>query len=96
MKKLYKTNTNAFFTFFPLVLLVTVTFIAAYQLINSNPLAKVKKGTHDLYCNFYIENSPADRRKVDPNLVIDFVEGTWLFVNGSASNCELVSKTKHL
>ena len=96
MKKLDKTNTNAFFTFFPLVLFVTVTFIAAYQLINSNPLAKVKKGTHELFCNFYVENGPSDRRKVDPDLIIDYVEGTWIFVNGSASSCELVSKTKNL
>lgn len=96
MKKLNRTNTNAFFTFFPLVLFVTVAFIVAYQLINNSPLAKVKKGTHDLYCNFYVNNGPVDRRKVDPNLVQDFVEDVWVFSNGSARSCELVSKAKYL
>ena len=96
MKKLDKTNTNAFTAFFPLVLFVIGSFLMAYQLMNNSPLSKVKKGSHELFCTFHVENGPGDRRKVDPNLVIDFVGHVWVFSNGSARNCELVSKAKDL
>lgn len=86
MKKLNRTNTNAFF---PLVLFVTITFIAAYQLINNSPLAKVKKGTHELFCVFYSEQGIEGQRKVDKELIVDFVDSRWLFTNGSAKNCQL-------
>lgn len=81
---------------FPFLLFVVGSFLTAYHLMNNSPLSKVRKGSHDLYCNFYVENGPSDRRKVDPNLVIDFVEDVWVFSNGSARNCELVSKAKDL
>lgn len=96
MKKLDRTNTNAFTTHLPFIFFMIGSFLIAYQLINNSPLSKVKKGTHELFCTFYVENGPADRRKVDPDLVTDYVEGTWLFVNGSANNCELVSRVKRL
>lgn len=96
MKRLDRANTNAFTTYFPFTLFVLVSLLIAYELVQDSPLFKVKKETHDLYCNFYVNNRPVDRRKVDPNLVIDLVEGTWVFSNGSARNCELVSKAKDL
>lgn len=96
MKMLDRTNTNAFTTHLPFTFFTIGSFLIAYQLINNSPLSKVRRGSHELFCNFQVDNRPADRRKVDPNLVIDLVEGTWIFVNGSASSCELVSKTKNL
>ena len=96
MKKIDETNTNALFTHFPLVLFVVVSLLIAYQLVNNSPLSRVKEGTHNLFCTFHVENGPSDRRKVDPNLVTDYVGDVWVFVNGSATGCELVSKTKYL
>lgn len=96
MKRLDRINTNAFTTHLPFIFFMIGSFLIAYQLINSSPLSKVKKGTHNLFCVFKVENGPSDRRKVDPDLITDYVDGTWLFSNGSATNCELVSKTKHL
>ena len=94
MKKLDRTNTNAFFTHLPFIFFVIGSLLIAYSLLQNSPLSKVKKGTHELFCTFHVENGPADRRKVDPNLVTDYVEDTWLFSNGSATNCELISKAK--
>lgn len=96
MKKSNQIKTNAGTAHLPFIFFMIGSFLIAYQLMNSSPLSKVRKGSHDLYCNFYVENGPSDRRKVDPNLVTDYVDGTWLFSNGSARNCELVSKAKDL
>lgn len=96
MKKIKRNKTSTMTSLLPLIFFVLVSFLLSYLLIQNNPFVKVKKGSHDLYCNFYVNNGPVDRRKVDPNLVIDLVEGTWVFSNGSARNCELVSKAKDL
>ena len=96
MKKLDRTNTNAFTSYFPFIFFVIGSLLIAYSLLQNSPLSKVKKGTHDLFCTFHVEDRPSDRRKVDPNLVTDFIENVWVFSNGSATNCELVSKAKNL
>ena len=96
MKKLDRTNTNAFTSYFPFIFFMIGSILIAYSLLQNSPLSKVKKGSHRLFCVFNIEKGPADRREVDPNLVTDFVENVWVFSNGSATNCELVSKAKNL
>ena len=45
-------------------------------------LKRVQKGEVTLYC--YIGS---EYRLIEPSKVKDFVEGTWVFTNGGASNC---------
>lgn len=57
-------------------------------------LAKTKSGKYDLVCGI---NSWRKDRFIDPRLITGFSSdtgsGTWLFVNGYASNCKLVDST---
>lgn len=45
-------------------------------------LKRVQKGEVSLYCHI-----GSEYRFIEPSKVKDFVEGTWIFTNGSASNC---------
>lgn len=87
MKKSTLTDTK--FSMFSLFFLLFVVSFLGYQLIESSPLSKVKKGTHELFCVFYSEQGIEGQRKVGKELIVDFVDNTWLFTNGSAKNCQL-------
>lgn len=61
--------------------LATVLIAVAYSMATYNPvLHKVQDGTKQLICNDKVV--PKER-------VIDFVDGTWIFDNGYAKNCEV-------
>lgn len=45
-------------------------------------LKRVQKGEVTLYCHI-----GSEYRSIEPSKVMDFVEGTWVFTNGGASNC---------
>lgn len=87
MKKSVLTDTR--FSMFSLFFFLFVISFLGYQLIESSPLTKVKKGTHELFCTFYAEQGVEGQRKVNKELIVDFVDNTWLFTNGSAKNCQL-------
>lgn len=63
------------------VLIAIALIAAAYSVATYNPmLHKVQSGERVLVCNGTI---------INPERVIDFVDATWIFDNGYASNCEV-------
>lgn len=50
---------------------------------------KVKNGTYTLTCEMQ-----DGRRVIAPELITDFIEDTWIFINGSAKNCTITKVIK--
>ena len=63
-----------------ILLLLTVILFSEDK--SAVTLKRVQKGEVSLYC--YIGS---EYRLIEPSKVKDFVEGTWVFTNGGASNC---------
>ena len=56
----------------------------AFASISGDLVDDIRRGDKSLYCEMSDGN-----RKIDGKLVVDFQEGSWLFKNGSARNCEV-------
>ena len=65
-----------------IAILALLTVILFSEDKSAVTLKRVQKGEVSLYC--YIGS---EYRLIEPSKVKDFVEGTWIFTNGSASNC---------
>ena len=64
---------------------ITLLLIGAFINIDGDIVDEVRRGDKTLMCEM-----KDGYRKIDPLLVTDFIDGTWFFVNGSASNCEVL------
>lgn len=64
--------------------LIPVLFYAINYLASAD-LRAVQAGELTLVCAMKDED-----RVIDPNLVVDFVDGVWVFNAGSAKNCEVI------
>ena len=58
---------------------------AAINYAASGELRAVQSGEFTLVCAMKDET-----RVIDPKLVVDFVDGIWVFNAGSAKNCEVI------
>ena len=58
---------------------------AAINYAASGELRAVQSGELTLVCAM-----KDDARVIDPKLVVDFVDGVWVFNAGSAKNCEVI------
>lgn len=63
-----------------ILLLLTVILFSEDK--SAVTLKRVQKGEVTLYCHI-----GSEYRLIEPSKVKDFVEGTWVFTNGGASNC---------
>ena len=66
---------------------VVICVVAANQALRSSELAaieSVQSGVRVLMCDM-----PDGARAIDPALVVDLVDGKWLFTNGYAGGCVL-------
>lgn len=94
-------HNNQMETYMANALKITIALACASSLIyamgagDRDKLAKVKSGEYDLVCGI---NSGDRDQRINPKLVTGFSSdigsGTWMFVNGYASNCELKARTK--
>lgn len=64
---------------------VAIGILALSLVLNNTVLAEVKSGQKILICN---------GKYVAPTLIKDFIDDTWVFTNGHAKNCEVLSSTK--
>ena len=62
---------------------------AAINYAASGDLRKVQSGEVELVCAM-----KDGGRVIDPKLVVDFVDGVWVFKAGSAKNCEVVKNAR--
>ena len=60
------------------IIFIGLIIIASYA--STSHLKKVKSGELTLICN---------DRIVQPDMVLDEIDGTWIFTNGHARNCEV-------
>lgn len=60
------------------IIFIVLIIIASYA--STSHLNAVKSGKLTLICN---------DRIVQPNMVLDEIDGTWIFTNGQARNCEV-------
>ena len=69
------------------IVVVICVAVAANQALRSSELAaieSVQSGEKVLMCDM-----PDGARAIDPTLVVDLVDGKWLFTNGYAGGCVL-------
>ena len=69
------------------IVVVICVVAAANQALRSSELAaieSVQSGVRVLMCDM-----PDGARAIDPALVVDLVDGKWLFTNGYAGGCVL-------
>lgn len=65
-------------------LLVAILLVVAFLSLQDKSLLKqVQAGNKALACEF-----KDGWRTVQPGLVVDFIDGVWIFENGHAKNCE--------
>lgn len=62
---------------------------AAINYAASGSLRSVQSGEVELVCAM-----KDGGRVIDPKLVVDFVDGIWVFKAGSAKNCEVVKDAR--
>ena len=60
---------------------------AAINYAASGDLRAVKSGEAKLVCDMR-----DGMRVIDPELVVDLIDGVWVFTNGSAKNCEVIKR----
>lgn len=68
---------------------IGAAIVVASQALRSSELAaieSVRSGDKVLKCDM-----PDGTRDIDPALVVDLVDGKWLFMNGFSSTCVLVA-----
>lgn len=64
---------------------ISMLLFLTYQ--NKLEVTKVINGEYQLYCHLKGSNY---FELVNPALVVDRYDDTWVFVNGSAKNCKLI------
>lgn len=70
-----------------IVVVAVCVAVVASQALRSSELAaieSVRSGVRVLMCDM-----PDGARAIDPALVVDLVDGKWLFMNGYAGGCVL-------
>ena len=63
---------------------LVIFFIGIFSSLNGDMVDEIRRGDKDLYCIM-----KDGERKIDNKQVVDQVDETWLFVNGSAKNCRV-------
>lgn len=65
---------------------IAISFcFAAINYAASADLRAVKSGEAKLVCDM-----KGGERVIDPDKVVDLLDGVWVFTNGSAKNCEVI------
>ena len=59
-------------------------FVGMFSSLRGDTVDDIRRGDKDLYCIM-----KDGERKIDNKQVVDRVDETWLFVNGSAKNCRV-------
>ena len=80
----YRNNNRIFIAVITALLIILIVSIIASERSSFNA---VKSGEYTLTCLLGDGYSV-----VDPDMVVDHIEGTWLFKNGYASNCRLTKR----
>ena len=69
---------------------IAISFcFAAINYAASGDLRAVKSGEAKLVCDM-----KGGERVIDPELVVDLVDGVWVFTSGSAKSCEVIENVR--
>lgn len=68
-----------------LVVFLVALFSMLFNSISRDLVDKIRASEYELYCIF-----EDGERRIEPELVVDFDDGVFLFINGEASNCRVV------
>ena len=69
---------------------IAISFgFAAINYAVSGDLRAVKAGEAKLVC--YMKGG---ERVIDPEVVVDLIDGVWVFENGSAKSCEVIENVR--
>jgi len=82
------TGTKLFVVFVLLVLSIFWLFDNS----KSSTINKVKSGEYHLVCDIRDKGFV----KIDPTMIIDIVDGTWIFENGYSKNCKMFKAEKEM